>query len=314
MGALAASDRGGARTRPILAVIGAAMLFGTAGTAQELGPDAATPLGVGAVRIAIGTLVLWAALWWRRVAVRPTIVRHRRLFVVGGLGVATYTPMFLAAVDRTGVAVGTVVAIGSGPFFAGALEWTWRSVRPSGGWLLGSLITVSGGALLVAAQTVAGTGGESSVDAVGVVFALTAGAGYAMYSVTAKVTMDDGVDPTLALAAPFAVGAIAVCLMAIGQPFGWLTTGSGLLMAVELGVAATGVAYLLYGFGLRRLTSATTVTLVLAEPLTATALAALVLDESVVALGWVGIAVLCAGLLIVGRSADVSFEPVAPAA
>ena len=33
------------------------MLFGTAGTAQALGPDAATPLGVGGQRSAVATLV-----------------------------------------------------------------------------------------------------------------------------------------------------------------------------------------------------------------------------------------------------------------
>jgi DME family drug/metabolite transporter len=104
-----------------------------------------------------------------------------------------------------------------------------------------------------------------------------------------------------------------VSVMAIGEPFAWLTTRPGLWMAFQLGILATGLAYLLYGFGLARLTSATTVTLVLAEPLTATALAAVVLDESIVAVGWIGIAVLCAGLLVVGRTADVSFEPV-PAA
>ena len=81
-------------------------------------------------------------------------------------------------------------------------------------------------------------------------------------------------------------------------------------MALQLGVLATGLAYLLYGFGLQRLTSATTVTLVLAEPLTATLLAVLVLDETIVPVAWIGIVGLLAGLLIVGRTAHVSFEPV----
>ncbi len=49
-------------TRPIAAVVTAAVLFGTAGTAQALGPDDATPLGVGATRICIGTVVLWLAI------------------------------------------------------------------------------------------------------------------------------------------------------------------------------------------------------------------------------------------------------------
>ena len=319
----------GPARRPIAAVLGAAMLFGTAGTAQALGPDAATPLGVGAARISVGTLVLWLAiaLRARHTASRTATagpggagpggrsIGCRRvpwlLFVIGGVGVATYTPMFLAAVDRTGVALGTVVAIGSGPFFAGVGEWAWRHVRPSAGWLLGTLVTVAGGAVLVAGQSSVTAADAPGVDPVGVLYALSAGAGYALYSVTAKVTISEGIDSTMALAAPFTVGAVAVVAFAAGEPFAWLATWQGVLMVLELGVAATGVAYLLYGYGLARLTSATTVSLVLAEPLTATALAAIVLDEAIVVLGWVGIAVLCAGLVVVGRSAAATTDRLA---
>lgn len=289
------------------------MLFGTAGTAQELGPDTTTPLGVGAVRIVLGTIVLWIVILWgtsgeARRTLRASLRPNRLLVVVGGIGVATYTPMFLVAVDRTGVAVGTVVAIGSGPFFAGAFEWLGRGVRPGLGWLLGTIVVVSGGLLLVASVQ----SGVDQVDGVGVACALAAGAGYALYSVTAKTTMGRGVDSTLAMAAPFTIGAVVVAALAVGEPFGWLGEPGGLLMALELGVLATGVAYVLFGFGLHRLSSATTVTLVLAEPLTAALLATLVLDETIGALGWSGIAVLLTGLVVVGRTAEVSIEPLDP--
>jgi len=290
----------------------AAVLFGTAGTAQALGPDAATPLGVGAVRIAVGTMVLWLAI----VVTGPSIDEIRaavraqwRSMAVGGLGVAVYTPAFLVAVDRTGVAVGTVVAIGVGPFCAGAMEWAWRSVRPGGGWLVGTVVTVMGGALLVVSKS-ADSAPTDAVDGLGLLLAVAAGAGYALYSVTAKSTMIAGVPPTLALAAPFTVGATLVALVALREPFGWIATGDGALMAAHLGIAATGVAYLLFGYGLHRLTSATTVTLVLAEPLTAALLATMVLDESIAVLGWLGVAAVLLGLFVVGRTADVSIEPV----
>jgi DME family drug/metabolite transporter len=297
--------------RPVLAVVAAAALFGTAGTALELGPDSATPLGVGAVRISIGVVVLWAAIavGEHRSTVIPAVRANWPMMLLGGAGVAAYTPSFFEAVERTGVAVGTVVTIGSGPFFAGALEWAWRGVRPTGGWLVGTIVTVTGGVVLVVAQS-GDTSDAVSVD--GVAFALLAGAGYALYSVTSKTTMARGVDPTLALAGAFSVGVVAVALLAAREPYGWLTTGSGALMAVHLGVAATGVAYLLFGYGLHRLTTATTVTLVLAEPLTATLLAVLVLDESLTAVAWVGVGVLLAGLVIVGRTARVGIEPVPP--
>ena len=298
----------------MLSVLAAAALFGTAGTARELGPDGTTALGVGATRIVIGTAVLWLAVGWgRRHGSGPTVgssVRASRwTIVLGGLGVAIYTPMFFEAVERTGVAVGTIVGVGSGPFFAGALEWVWRGVRPSRWWVLGTVVTVAGGSVLVLAQRASASTGDP-VDALGIGFALGAGFGYALYSVTSKVVMERGVDPVLTLASTFLVGSLAVALLAVREPFGWITSGEGVLMALQLGVLATGLAYLLYGFGLQRLTSATTVTLVLAEPLTATLLAVLVLDETIVPVAWIGIVGLLAGLLIVGRTAHVSFEPV----
>lgn len=292
----------------------AAALFGTAGTARELGPDGTTSIGVGATRIVIGTAVLWLAVWWGRTRgslpeVRTPIRSNRWVILLGGLGVAVYTPMFFEAVERTGVAVGTIVAVGSGPFFAGALEWAWRSVRPSRWWTLGTFVTVAGGALLVVAQD-ASNSASDPVDGVGIVFALAAGAGYACYSVTSKVVMERDVDPTLTLASTFAVGSVVMIGLASREPFGWITSWAGLVMAFQLGVLATGLAYILFGYGLRRLSSATTVTLVLAEPLTATLLAVVVLDESIAPVAWMGIVMLLIGLLVVGRTAEVSFEPV----
>jgi len=297
--------------RPVASVLAAAVLFGTAGTAQALGPDGTTPLGVGAARIALASLLLVAFAIFRRRPVDgplcPVIAANRTLILTGGAGVAMYTPAFFAGVDRAGVAVGTVVAIGSGPFFAGALEWTGRGERPRAGWFAGTVMSIAGGVILVAS----GNDGATEVEPAGIGFALLAGFGYALYSVTTKLTMERGMDPTLALAAPFTVGAVVVVLLAVRESLDWLGTGDGALMALYLGVMTAG-AYVLFGYGLHRLTSATTVTLVLAEPVTAALLAVVLLDETIALLGWLGIVVLLAGLLVVGRTAEVSFEPTDP--
>ena len=281
------------------------MLFGTSGTARELGPDAASSLTVGATRIAIGSIVLWAVVVANRdreplpsaVALRPLAP----LLAVGGIGVAIYTPLFFVAVDRTGVAVGSVVAIASGPFFAAGLDWRFRRVRPPLTWLRGTIVTVVGVAVLLAGV---GSGG-SSIDPVGVAAALAAGLGYATYAVTSKATMERGLG-TVALAIPFTIGVIVVLALSIPESWDWLATRSGLAMALYLGVVATGLAYVLFGFGLRRLSTATTVTLVLAEPLTAALLAVGVLDEAIPWVGWVGVAVVMLGLALVGQSASSS--------
>ncbi len=304
-----ASDQAGTGSgrRPppaaIAAVLAAAVLFGSSGTARELGSESASSLSVGAARITIGSLVLWSVvLATRRRDPLPdmsSLRRLRTLLLVGGLGVAAYTPLFFVAVDRAGVAVGTVVAIASGPFFAAALDWWFRRVRPSMPWLLGTLVTVVGATAMIFGVDAGG----SDIQPVGVAAALAAGLGYATYSVTSKATMERGLASTLALAIPFTIGVLAVVVMAVPESWAWLGTRSGLVMALYLGIVATGVAYALFGYGLRRLTSASAVTLVLAEPLTAVVLAAAILDEPIPWSGWVGVAVVIAGLALVGRSA-----------
>ena len=68
------------------------------------------------------------------------------------------------------------------------------------------------------------------------------------------------------------------------------------------------MAYVLYGFGLDRLTAATTVTLVLAEPLTAILLATAFLDETLDPLGWIGVVIVLSGLVVVGRTAEATAD------
>ena len=91
-------------------------------------------------------------------------------------------------------------------------------MRPGLGWLIGTIVVVAGGMLLVASVG----SGTDEIDGVGIACALAAGAGYALYSVTAKTTMGRGVDSTLAMAAPFTIGAAVVAALAVGEPFGWL--------------------------------------------------------------------------------------------
>src|SRR5918999_5703374 len=101
--------------RARLLVLLAAVCFGTTGTAQALGPEAA-PVTVGAARIVVGGALL--LLVARAVPAAAAGWPRRGLGVVA-VAIAVYQLAFFAAVDRTGVAVGTVVALGSAPALAG---------------------------------------------------------------------------------------------------------------------------------------------------------------------------------------------------
>jgi DME family drug/metabolite transporter len=112
-------------------VLLASLCFGTTGTAQALGPDGLSPAGVGAGRILVGggLLLLVALLTKNRLSTLP-----RMPLLLGAAAVATYQLSFFAAVHDTGVAVGTIVALGSAPALAGGIEWLVERRAPSRPW------------------------------------------------------------------------------------------------------------------------------------------------------------------------------------
>jgi drug/metabolite transporter, DME family len=71
----------------------------------------------------------------------------------------------------------------------------------------------------------------------------------------------------------------------------------GILVLGYLAVLPMAGAYLLFGYGLRRMTASTATTLALAEPIVATLLAVLVLGEHLAAQAWIGLAVIGIGLV-----------------
>ena len=126
-----------ARTQVLIAAI----LFGTTGTAQALGPDSSTPLTVGASRILVGGSIL-AAMALASGGFRGRWpVGH---VLLAGAGVAVYQLAFFQAVADTGVAVGAIVAIGSGPVFAGILERVLDGVWPGRTWLIATALATAG--------------------------------------------------------------------------------------------------------------------------------------------------------------------------
>jgi DME family drug/metabolite transporter len=285
---------GDAQRAPLLVVV-AAMLWGTTGTAQALGPDGTTPLGVGTLRIAVGALALVAIARGR--VTGPMARAVPAGLVLGAAGVAVYQVSFFAATSRSGVALGTVLAIGSGPVFAGLLDTVRTRHRPDAVWLAATALAVTGGALLVA-----GGQGDARADVLGITYALTAGLSYACYSLGAKNLVSAGWPSATAMAAMFGLGALVLLPLLAFEPLAWVGTLGGVVMLVHLGVVTVALAYLLYGRALHWLPVSTVVTLSLAEPVTAALLGVAVLDEHLPPVGWLGAALVLAGLVLVGRA------------
>jgi DME family drug/metabolite transporter len=283
MDATGSSDR-----RAMAEVLAAAILFGTTGTSRALGAASASSLGVGAARLAIGGAVLVAIAY--RAGDRIPATVPRRLLVLAGALTAVYQLAFFAGLDRAGVAVGTVVTIGSGPVLAGLIGYLAGQGRPGKRWAAATAFAVAGVVLLADPS--------GSVALTGVALALLSSVGYAGYTVAAKAAIDRGAPGGAVVAWAFGIGGLLLLPALLLTGPAWLGTPSGLATALYLGVLPTAVAYVLFARGLTRLSAATVTTLVLAEPLVATVLGVAVLGEHLTVGAAAGCVLVLTGLVV----------------
>lgn len=277
-------------------VLAAAALWGTTGTSQALAGGQLPALWFGAGRLlfasaffllfaaATGGLArrAWQGLTWREA-------------LGAGVCMAVYNLAFFAGVRLTGVGVGTAIALGSGPIWAGLLQAVVQRQPPSRAWWVGTVVAVAGGMLLTAG------GAAWQVSAAGIALCLAAGLSYAVYTVLNKRLVGRVPASTITLAA-FGSAALVALPTAAWQA-GWPSPGARDLAALAFtGVVSAGVSYLLYSHALHHIKPATGVSLALTEPVVAFALAVLVLGEPA---GWAslaGIALVLGGVLGVVRA------------
>jgi len=309
------------RFRPELLIVVAAVLWGTTGTAQDLGDVGASPVVVGVARIALGGALLALLTWATTLRSGPHDPRDDAggraqnevhgvgwgvpgAVVAGIVAVAGYQACFFAAVERAGVALGTLVAIGSGPVFTGIVALVASRERPVPRWYPATGLAVAGCALLLA------PGGDSELDAVGLGLALGAGLSYAVYTVAAKAVLSRGVPGPTVMATFFLGGALLLAPALLFADTDGLTAGKGLAMVFWLGVATTAVSYVFFSAGLQRLRSSTVATLSLTEPLTAALLGVVVLGERPGLVAVLGALVLLSGLLVISTGRPLAVDPV----
>ena len=282
--------------RARLLVIFAGICFGTTGTAQALGPKGASSLSIGAARLLVGSLMLILVAMVSRKSTTITVIRVRaRTWFIAGIAMSFYQITFFAAVRTTGVAIGTVVALGSAPALTGLLSWILNRHRPSRIWFIATAIAIVG------VSIIATSGKSAQINPVGVLLALGAGLSYALFAISSKEILRSGISTEKAMAKIFAIGALPLLPILIVGNTHWLTTSHGIALALWLGVVPTAIAYLAYGAGLRHVHANEASTLTLAEPLTATILGTVLLHEHPAAIAWFGVALIFIGLAFLSR-------------
>lgn len=287
----------------------AAVLWGTTGTAQSLGAGGLSPFWVGAAQLAVSSLFLGALLavsHWRLrgragqggAPVQPLLPNPVHLglrpawFLLASMGIGGYSIFFYEGVTLTGVAVGTAVAIGSGPIWAGLMQALVLRAPLSALWWAGTLVSVAGGAAMVMAR------GGATLSWSGLALCLLAGLSYAGYALINKRLVTH-MSPRVVNFYVFtgaACMAVPIALVQSGLPQWSL---AAVLVVVYLGVVVSGLAHMLFSIGLRSISGPTGVTLSLIEPVGAFVLAVWVVGERQPLQSWLGLLAVLAGLMLV---------------
>jgi len=274
-------------------IISAAVLWGTTGTTQALAPAGANPLTIGAFRLLIGGTCLLAIYVFTN-GVSSIGKWFNKVTIFGAFCIAAYQITFFMGVKATGVAIGTIVGIGSSPIFAGILGSIVLKERLSKLWYFSSFLAISGGVVLV----LAGNTEEVSISIAGIILALGAGLSYALYTLTSKLLLDKGLEPSEVMASQFFFGAVTMTPLFFINDISWAFTGKGMLLMAHLGLLVTTLSYVLFAKGLKYVKVSTAGTLSLAEPLTAASLGIFFLGEAVTLGSLTGIGLIAAGLAV----------------
>lgn len=271
----------------IIMILLAAMLWGTTGTTQALAPETAHPIAIGATRLAVGGLFLLVIvlvagkLDFKKWPIKTTIL--------ASLSMALYQPLFFSAILMTGVAIGTVVTIGSAPIFSGIIEWVFLKKRPTAIWWVSTFLSILGCLLLLMNQE------SVYLNPVGIVLAFGAGISFASYTLVSRELVE-AYSPLSVVAVIFTLSALLLSPLLFVFDMSWVASVRGAAISLHLGIVATGIAYFLFAKGLSRVSSSTAVTLSLAEPLTAALLGVFVVGERLSVISWLGISFLLLGI------------------
>jgi DME family drug/metabolite transporter len=260
-------------------------------------------LGQRRPRSASGRVVVGEALGGEREA--PI----GRAILAGSVAVILYPLCFYSAMHVGGVALGVTTTIGSSPVAAAAFERILTGEPLPRGPLVGGAAAVVGTALLGGASIGLGDRSPSAI-LTGVGLGLLAGSCYGAYSVAGARAIRSGVSSGATMGAMFGLASVPLLVAAASAPEVVLAL-RGVAVIGYLALVPMAAGYVLFGRGLRSTSATAATTLSLAEPVVAALLARAVAHQQVSGFGWLGIAVVTAGVVVTARR---STAPVAPPA
>lgn len=290
-------------------VCAAGIIWGTIGPAVDLVHEwsSLSVLAIGAYRAVIAMLALTLAVLvtGRGAGCLALLRAHPGRVATAGVMTATFQLLFFVSVVASGVSIATVVCLGFAPVLLLVIGSVQRR-RPPG---RSRLLTVAAAVVGLLLVSLAGGGQPHAAHpVVGILTALGSGTAYALsaevgaplsrgHHALAVATATMGVAALVLVPGGLSVALLRGDVLRSSDPGAWLLLG-------YLGVVTMAIAYVLLFAGLRTTASGTAVVATLLEPVTAVAIAVLLLGETLTVEGAAGCVLILAAIATLGRGLE----------
>lgn len=272
-----------------LTLLAGVLIFSTNGFWQAIAPEGNTPYVIGASRLVIGgmTLSFWCLIRYGKIRLHGWDWMAIGIYAVA---LWLYQIFFFQGVHLIGVAIGTVIAVGSTPIFTGLIQAFLYKDKPDFLWYIATVLAIGG---LILVNMVEG------VDFVwyAVILPLLAGLTLAVSVIVApRVAQPHSAEEGMTIAM-----LIAACLMLpffFIFPTEWIFTPRGALCVGMLGVVNAALGFTLELVGFKNTPTLIASTLTLGEPLGAALIGIFVLEEPYTAESVAGIVLLFLSILL----------------
>jgi DME family drug/metabolite transporter len=271
--------------------------WGTYGTIASFLPKTISSLTVGALRLGIGALGIACvlALTHRGRVFTRGIRFSKRNLLVGAVALAVAQATLYLGIRTAGVTIATMIFIGTPPLFSGVYAQLVKRERQSVSWLVSSIIIAAGCALMaLSEQTIEGVGSRLLL---GSLFALTAGAGWTIVGTMLR-NMQSVASPLESACAVMGASSLFMLPFALVGDLSWAREPNSLILVLALGLLSSAIPYWLFTTGARKIPASHAFLYGLTEPITASFLGILILQERLRGIGALGYSAVVAGLLL----------------
>ncbi len=279
----------------LLASLGAVMIWSTSFVGTKLAFLTFPPFTLGALRFVFATVLLGSWVILRKELVLPDKGDRIPLVLSGLLGISLYFAMENSGVRLTSASTAALI-VAVYPVITVALEtWVYRRRPRLFQWTGAVLAAV--GVVLVSWPGAAGFEGQST-SVVGVLILLGAGVVWAFYNFVTKRFVHRYPGPTTFFYQAL-IGTVFLLPLTLIEYREWqAATPVSLGALFYLSLFCSVLAFLLYNFGLRKISSSTSVTLMNLVPIMGVAASVVVLRESLTVFQMIGGAIAILGVVV----------------